>query len=184
MKKIFLSACVIAALASCDNKQNDSTTTVTSDTSATANANMETVNVSSDTSTRATTGNSGTMAYTPGDGDVMLRDGHVMLWRNGTWEAATGDVTLENGVVVSKTGEVRSEGKSVRLAEGEAVNKSGNFFDRTGHAMDNAWDATKHGVSTAAEKTGDALKDVGQAIGKGAKKVGQKTKQVVNDIKN
>ena len=121
-----------------------------------------------------------TTTYTAANGDIMMKDGKLMEWKNGQWVAAEGDVTLDNGVIVSKAGVVKQQDKTVQLEEGEAVNRSGNFFDKAGHAISNAWDATKKGVGTAAEKTGEAVKDAGKAIGKGAAKVGEKAKEAVN----
>ena len=44
------------------------------------------------------------------------------------------------------------------------VNKSGDFFDKTGRAIDNAWQDTKRAVKDAGEAVGDAAKKVGKEI--------------------
>ncbi|MGJ7031365.1 DUF6799 domain-containing protein [Niabella hirudinis] len=140
------------------------------------------------------------------EGDVILKEGKVLVYTNGNWVTADKEIKLDNGVVITPNGTVKSkDGKVVVLQEGEYVNKSGNFFDRTGAAIENAWDKTKEGVSKGAEATKDAAqkaatatregvekgvdatKDAahktGEAIKKGAQKVGDKTKEVVEDIK-
>ena len=43
---------------------------------------------------------------------------------------ADNDVTLDDGVVVTRTGRVRRDGKEVELHDGEVVSKTGRFFDK------------------------------------------------------
>ena len=107
------------------------------------------------------------------DGDVKMVEKKVMVYRNGNWVAADSDVTMTNGTVVKVNGEVVKDGKTRTLEDGEVVNTSGDFFDRTGNALSNAWEDTKEGA-----------KDAWDATKKGAKKVGEKTEEVVNDIKD
>ncbi|SDD36768.1 DUF6799 domain-containing protein [Niabella drilacis] len=140
------------------------------------------------------------------EGDVILKEGKVLVYTNGNWVVADKEVKLDNGIIITPDGTVKSkEGKVVVLEEGEYISKSGNFFDRTGQAVENAWDKTKEGVSRGAgatkdaaqkaaeatkegvdkgvEATKDAAQKTGEAIKKGAKKVGDKTKEVIEDIK-
>jgi len=163
MKKIIALAVIAASFSACDTQDKKVTTT--------------------ETDTIAITPIVSTM-YTPGEGDVMYKDGKVMVWRSNNWVEAEGDVTLENGIVVRRNGEVRRDDKVVVLHEGETVNRSGNFFDKTGAAIDNAWDATKKGVSKAADATEKGVNKAAEAVKKAGKKVGEKTKEVVRDIKN
>jgi len=102
------------------------------------------------------------VVYTPVDGDVIYRDSKVYVMRDGQWVEAKDDVTLDNGVVIYKTGKARKGDVEIELKDGEMVNKSGDFFDRTGKAIDNAWQDTK-----------EAVKDAGEAVGKTAKKIGK-----------
>jgi hypothetical protein len=130
------------------------------------------------------------------EGDVIKKDGKLVVYTNGAWVPVEKDIVLDNGVTVKTSGEiVDKKGNKVVLEEGERVTKAGVFFDRAGAAIDNAWDATKRGVSNAADATGnavekaadatkDAAKDVGQAVKKGAQKVGDKAKEVKEDIEN
>ena len=151
MKKIFVIAFAAASFTACNNATTSSTNTDTL-------ANMP---VATDTAT--------VLAYTPAEGDVIYRDSKVYIMKNGAWVEADNDVTLDNGVVVYRTGTVKKDKKEIELKEGEVVNKTGDFFDKSGHAIANAWDDTK-----------DAVEDAGNAVGKTAKKAGKKIDSVVS----
>ena len=167
MKRVFIVAISASFLASCTDSGNKTTvTTGSSDTAVVIDNNAPVA--------------SATTVYTPADGDVIMKDGKTMIWKNGVWVATTGNTTMSNGMVITSQGKVTHENHTITLNEGEAVNRTGNFFDRTGAAIDNAWDATKKGVSKAADATGNALKDAGHAIGTGAKKVGNKVADAVD----
>ena len=62
------------------------------------------------------------------------------------------------------------DGKEIEVEDGVVINKDGDFFDRTGQAMENAWDDTKAGVKKA-----------GDEIEKGANKAGDKIEGAVDD---
>jgi hypothetical protein len=145
MKRIF-SLAFVAILAACNNT---ATTVTDSDTVA-----SETI-VTPDTAA--------TVFYTPVDGDVIYKDGKVMVMRNGQWVETDKDITLENGVVIDKTGKAKRGKVEIKMEDGNIVSKTGNFFDKTGKAIDNAWEDTK-----------DAVKDAGKAVGHAAEKVGKK----------
>ena len=134
MKKLFVFAIIGASLLSCNDTTETTTTTDTTN--------------STDTTTHA--------AYAPSEGDVSYRNGKLMVWRSNEWEEADDDVTLQNGVVVRRTGKVERDGKVVELEDGEVVDRSGRFFDKAGNAIEDAWDATKKG----AKKVGEEVKDV------------------------
>jgi hypothetical protein len=114
------------------------------------NENTDTTN-KTDTTTHA--------AYAPSDGDVSYRNGKLMVWRGNNWEEADDDVTLEGGVVVRRNGEVVRDGKVVELEDGEVVDRSGRFFDKAGHAIEDAWDATKKGAKEVKEEVKDVFTD-------------------------
>lgn len=158
MKKMFVIAAIAASLTAC----NDSATVET------------TVDPDSSKMTTPVTApeTPPPVAYTPVEGDVSYRNGKVMVWRNNTWTESKEDVTLDNGVVVRRNGEVRRDKDVVVLRDGEVVSRTGKFFDNAGNAIDDAWDATKKGV----RKTGDAIE-------KGAKKVKEETKDVFDGKK-
>ena len=85
MKKIIAMAFAGLSLAACNN-------------------DADTASVETDTTTTTTTT---TTTYTPVDGDVTYRENKVMVMRNGEWVEADDDVTLDNGVVVYRTGKVK-----------------------------------------------------------------------------
>ncbi|AHF14402.1 DUF6799 domain-containing protein [Niabella soli] len=194
MKKILGLAVLAAAFIACNSSE-----TKTGD--ATADSAGTPANVVVDSTPAAPP----PVQYTEGD-IIKKDDGKVYVYTNGNWVVADKEIKLDNGTVIKPNGEVKNkEGKTIVLEDGEYVNRSGNFFDKTGAAVSNAWDKTKEGVSDAAtatkkgvekaaDKTGeaiekgvDATKDAahktGEAIKTGAKKVGEKTKDVINDIK-
>ncbi|RYD89317.1 MAG: hypothetical protein EOP50_17710 [Sphingobacteriales bacterium] len=125
------------------------------------------------TTTTTTTSTSSNQAYAPAEGDVTRRNGKVMVYRSNTWVSADRDMTGDNGVTISRSGSVTREGKTVEIQEGETVNRSGSFWDKTGNAVSNAWDDTKHGVKKA-----------GKAVGNAAQKVGHEVKDAVTPNHN
>ncbi|RYG42437.1 MAG: hypothetical protein EOO01_23135 [Chitinophagaceae bacterium] len=168
MKKLLSLAAMALFFASCQSQKNEDHTVTTADT---------TMSTPAETTTTTT--------YTQyRDGDVKMVERKVMVYRNGNWVVADSDVTMTNGAVVKVNGDVVKDGKTRKLEEGEVVNTSGDFFDRTGNALSNAWEDTKEGAADAWDATKEGAKDAGQAIKKGANKVGEKTKEVVNDIKD
>jgi len=154
MKKMFALAAIAASLMACNDADTDRTS------------------VDTDTTITTTTTSTATTTYTPAEGDVSYRDGKVVVWRNNDWVVSDKDVTLDNGVVVRRNGEVRRDNDVVVLRDGEVVNRTGKFFDKAGNAIEDGWDATKKGAKKA-----------GEAIEKGAKKVGEETKDVFRDDK-
>ncbi len=144
MKKVFVLALAAVSLVACENKSttatNEDTTTVTTNTT------------------------SDNTAYAPAEGDVTRRDGKVMVRRGGEWVESDKDVELDNGVIVYKDGRVVRDGNEVELEDGEVVNKTGDFFDRSGRAIENAWKDAKEGVKEAGRDVKDAVKDAGRKI--------------------
>ena len=83
------------------------------------------------------------------------------------------DVALDNNVTVRRTGTVVRDGKEYTIEEGEVVSRTGNFFDKAGNKIDNAWDDTKR-----------LAKNAGKKVKKGAQKVGEKVEKAVTDDDN
>jgi len=158
MKKFLAIVCAAATLTACNNEA-DTTTETTTTADSNAAANVETTEPSSG-------------AYTPVEGDVSYRESKVMVMRNGAWVEADQDVKFDNGVTVYRNGRVERNDMEIELREGEIVNRTGDFFDRSGVAIGNAWDATKEGA-----------KDAGRAVKKTAKKIGQKVEDAVDGDK-
>ena len=156
MKKIFGLAIVSMTIFACNDTQSPSINEDTRDTSSTV----------IETPPPASTDNT----YMPAEGDVTYRDRKVLVMKNGAWVEAEDDVKLDNGVVVYRTGKAKKDGKEIVIEEGVVINREGNFFDKTGRAIENAWDATKDGVKKA-----------GSEIEKGAEKAGDKVNDAVDD---
>lgn len=160
MKKILGLAVVSMAIFACNDNQSPGINKDTRDTSAV----METP-----PPPPATT----EAVYMPAEGDYTYKEKKVMVMKNGEWVEVKKEVKLDNGTVIEKNGTVKRDGKEIELEEGTVVNKEGNFFDKAGHAIDNAWDATKSGVKKA-----------GNEIEKGAKKVGEEVHDATHDVDN
>ncbi len=188
MKKLLLAATVASIAVACNNEAKQS------------NSNDTVITSSVDTLPVTET----LVEYQ--EGDVIKKDGQVVVYRNTAWIPVEEEIILDNGVKVRKNGEVVDKnGRTIVLEDGERVTKTGLFFNRAGAAVEDAWDATKRGVSNAAEATGNAVEkgydatkqgvekaaeatkekaeDVGQAVKKGAQKVGDKAKELKEDLK-
>lgn len=152
MKNIFFIAFIALSITACNNSGTN--TTVTTDS----------LNTATDATTRNTTASVDTINYTPADGDVTYRNGELMVWHGNDWVKADEDVKLDNGIVVYKNGKVKKDDKTITLEDGEVVNRSGSFFDKTGHTISDAWSATKKGVKEAGEAIGHAAKHTKDAI--------------------
>ncbi len=146
MKKVFVLAVSALSLVACNSNSADS---VTDDTVVTTNE----------------TTMDEAPAYTAQDGDVVYRSHKVMIMKNGEWVESDKEVTFDNGVVVNVNGKAIRDGKEIELEEGQVVNRTGNFFDKSGHAMEHAWDDTKEGVKDAGNAVGNAVNKVGDKIG-------------------
>lgn len=143
MKNVLFAAILAASFSACDNQVS---TTEEMDDSTTVSATTPTT------------------SYIPAEGDATYRDGKVMVWRNDNWVEADSDLTMDGDIVVYTNGEVKKDGKTVKLEDGEVVTHTGNFLDKTGEAISDAWDATKKGVSNAGEAIGDAADNTKDAI--------------------
>ena len=146
MKKILAFALSAAVFTACNDTKTDSATVVDSTT---------TKEVAVQPPAPA--------MYTPGEGDLTYREKKLLVWRNGVWVDADDDITLDNGYVVYRNGEVQRDDYIVVLNDGEVVTRTGNFFTKTGEAIDDAWDATKR-----------VVKKAGQKIKKGVRKIDEK----------
>ena len=129
MKKILLAAGIVFLL-SCNNEKKDAGTTTETTTSKT---------------------------YTASEGDVTYKGGKVMVYRNNSWVEADDDITLENGIVVRRTGRVAKDSEEYELEEGVVVTKTGDFFDRAGNAIEDGWEGVKKGFKKGTEEVKDAL---------------------------
>src|SRR6476660_2322601 len=59
---------------------------------------------------------------------MMMKDGKLMVEKNGTTSEMTQDMTLSNGTVVMKNGTVKTkDGKTVALKEGQCIYMDGKI---------------------------------------------------------
>ena len=154
MKKTFLIASVVALLSAC-NANTDENTVLNTDTLGpviTAEAPV------------TTTETVVIHKYTPAEGDVTYRNNQLMVWKGNDWVKVEKEVTLDNGIVVYKNGEVKKDGKTVKLEDGEVVTSVGEFFNKTGDAINDAWNSTKKGVKKAGNALEKAAKDVKESV--------------------
>src|SRR5687767_1461772 len=134
MKKIVLTAAVAFFMLACKDEKKADTTTTATETSETTNK-----------------------AYTASEGDVSYRGGKLMVYRNNGWVDADADVTLDNGIVVRRTGRVAKDNDVYELEDGVVVTKTGDFFDRAGNAIENGWEGVKKAFKNVKEEVKDAV---------------------------
>lgn len=131
MKQILLTAGIVFLLSCNDDKKDSKSTT------------------STETNTSKT--------YTAIEGDVSYKGGKVMVYRNNSWVEADGDITVDNGIIVRRTGRVAKDNEEYELEDGVVVTKTGNFFDRAGNTIENGWEGVKKAFRNVKEEVKDAL---------------------------
>lgn len=131
MKKIFLIAGITFLLSCKDDKKASESTTAT----------------------EATT----TKTYTASEGDVTYKGGKLMVYRNNSWIDADDDITVDNGIIVRRTGRVVKDSDEYELDEGVVVTKTGNFFDKAGNVIENGWEGVKKAFRNVKAEVKDAL---------------------------
>ena len=125
MKKLLLIAAIAGFTCACNG---GSKSPATSTDTATAMPAM------ADTSAAATT---------PAlkDGLMTLKDGKMMIVKDGAWVAMDAPMTCSNGRKVSVNGEVSKGDKKRKLEEGMMIDKDGQIMDKNGKLMDTSgWD--------------------------------------------
>lgn len=75
------------------------------------------------------------------DGLMTLKDGKMMIVKDGAWAAMDSTVTCTNGRKVGANGEVSKGDKKRKLEEGMMIDKDGQIMDKDGKLMDTSgWD--------------------------------------------
>jgi len=75
------------------------------------------------------------------DGVMTMKDGKMMIVKNGAWAAMDAPVTCTNGRKVDVNGEVSKGDKKRKLEEGMMIDKDGQIMDKDGKLMDTSgWD--------------------------------------------
>jgi hypothetical protein len=72
------------------------------------------------------------------DGVMAMRDGKMMVMKNGSWEQMKETVTCTNGVKVKTNGEITKGSRKKTLTEGMMIDKDGQLTDANGKLVDNA----------------------------------------------
>jgi hypothetical protein len=130
MKKLLLIAAIAGFTSACNDGSKSSTTTTDTTTAAPVTA----APAATDTSAAATT---------PAlkDGLMTMKDGKMMVVKNGAWVAMDAPMTCSNGRKVSVSGEVSKGDKKRKLEEGMMIDKDGQIMDKNGKLMDTSgWD--------------------------------------------
>ena len=72
---------------------------------------------------------------------MTLKDGKMMIVKNGAWVAMDASVTCTNGRMVSVDGTISKKDKKRKLDEGMMIDKDGQIMDKSGKLMDTSgWD--------------------------------------------
>jgi hypothetical protein len=130
MKKLLFIVAIAGFTFAC-NDGSKSSTTSTDTTTAPA------------TATPAPAADSSAAATQPAlkDGLMTLKDGKMMIVKNGAWTAMDAAVTCTNGRKVSVDGLVSKNDKKRKLEEGMMIDKDGQIMDKNGKLMDTSgWD--------------------------------------------
>jgi hypothetical protein len=128
MKKLLFTVAIAGLTFACNDSPKSSTTSTT-DTAAAA-------------STPAAA-DSSAAASQPAlkDSLMTLKDGKMMIVKNGAWVALDAPVTCTNGRMVSVDGVVSKKDKKRKLEEGMMIDKDGQIMDKNGKLMDTSgWD--------------------------------------------
>jgi hypothetical protein len=129
MKKLLLIAAIACFTCACNDGSKSSTTSTDTATVTPAPA--------------PATADTSAVATTPAlkDGLMTLKDGKMMVVKNGAWVAMDAPMTCSNGRKVSLSGEVSKGDKKRKLEEGMMIDKDGQIMDKNGKLMDTSgWD--------------------------------------------
>jgi hypothetical protein len=129
MKKLLFTVAIAAFTFACNDGSKSSTTSTTDSAAATS-----ATPAGADSSAAAT--QSGLK-----DSLMTMKDGKMMIVKNGAWAAMDASVTCTNGRMVSVDGVVSKKDKKRKLEEGMMIDKDGQIMDKNGKLMDTSgWD--------------------------------------------
>ena len=169
MKKLLMIAAVAFAFTACTDEKKTETTVVT-DTSSNALMNDAML-----TDSIAAVQNVTAM----GNGDIMMKDGKILIMKAGSWVEMKETTTTANGAKVMTNGTViTKEGNKIQLTEGGMIHNNGTVMDNSGKTIGQKVDAAldtggamfKEGAKDLKEETGRLIKKAGE----GLKKAGDK----------
>lgn len=138
MKKL-IAVAIAAFIFSCG--ENTSTKTdSTSDSSGVGNSPTTDTSLNSmskDTSMNSMSSSSTESASVSG-GSMTMKDGKMMMRKNGKWVLMDQQVTCTDGCKVKPNGElIMKDGKRMMMKEGMMITKDGHMTDDKGKMMDN-----------------------------------------------
>lgn len=120
MKKFFAVAVIIISLTACNDA--DKTETMTTETTTMPEQKIDPE----------------PMATMPAmeNGDVMMKDGKMMMMKDGAIMEMDKDMTMSNGTKVMKNGEVKmKDGKMVKMSDGSMMKMNGDMMGADGKMM-------------------------------------------------
>ena len=124
MKKLLLILAIASFTFACNDGSKSSATST--DTTSTAPAGVDSLSAAKSALK---------------DGLMTLKDGKMMIVKNGSWAAMDSSVTCTNGRKVDVSGEVSKGDKKRKLEEGMMIDKDGQIMDKNGKLMDTSgWD--------------------------------------------
>ncbi|HVU57279.1 MAG TPA: DUF6799 domain-containing protein [Puia sp.] len=127
MKKLLFMAAIAGLAFACNSSDSRSSTTDSPATSTPAPAATD----SPATATPATLK----------DGLMTMKDGKMMIVKDGAWTAMDASVTCTNGRKVDVDGTVSKGDKKRKIEEGMMIDKDGQLMDKNGKPMDTSgWD--------------------------------------------
>lgn len=131
MKKLLFTVAIASLAFACNDGSKSSTTSTDTATADTAKASM------------APAPDSSSVASQPAlkDSLMTMKDGKMMIVKNGAWVAMDATVTCTNGRKVSVDGVVSKKDKKRKLEDGMMIDKDGQIMDKNGKLMDTSgWD--------------------------------------------
>ena len=129
MKKLLFTVAIASLTFACNDapKSSASTTDTTATTAAPAPA--------------ATDSSAAAAQPALKDSLMTMKDGKMMIVKNGAWMAMDAEVTCTNGRKVSVDGTISKKDKKRKLEEGMMIDKDGQIMDKNGKLMDTSgWD--------------------------------------------
>ena len=127
MKKLLLIVAIAGFTFACNNDSSKSSTTSTDTATAPAPAAVDTASAATKPALK--------------DGLMTMKDGKMMMVKDGAWVAMDAAVTCTNGRKVDVSGEVSKGDKKRKLEEGMMIDKDGQMMDKSGKLMDTSgWD--------------------------------------------
>jgi hypothetical protein len=129
MKKLLFAVAIAGLTCACNDGSKPSTTSATDTTTSTP------------APAAADSSSASTQQPVLKDSLMTLKDGKMMIVKNGAWVAMDASVTCTNGRKVTVDGLVSKKDKKRKLEEGMMIDKDGQIMDKNGKLMDTSgWD--------------------------------------------